>query len=156
MTADRPDRISEKLSLPGADADVAPMFSASGDASLEAVRRVHQQTWEVTLRLNREYRCGDEVNYQSSLRLSSRADAPPMSVMAPQRDCRLFTTTVHLAGLADQVWVRDGANPPTVNEDVPSGVVIDATAAPEPSVEFENLTPGMVYGLRWRWRSSEE
>ena len=153
VTDDTLERITEKVSVPGADVDASPTFSAGGAATLESVRRVHQQTWEFSLRFDRTYRCGDEVLYATSVRLPSRSQAPPMSVMAPQRDCRHFSAVVHLAGLARQAWVLDGVTAPTVSDDLPSGPLIDVTKEPQPFVEFENLTPGLIYGLRWTWSS---
>ena len=106
--------------------------------------------------LDRDYSCGDVIRYRSAVRLPRRAGAPPMSVMAPRRDCRFFSTTVRLGGLADQVWVLDGVTPPTVNDEAPTGSRIDPAVDPQPSVEFRNLVPGLVYGLRWTWKAGPE
>ena len=155
VTAPTLHRISEKISLPGSG-DAEPEFAVSGSAHLEAVTRIHPQTWECSMSLDRDYSCGDVIRYRSAVRLPRRADAPPMSVMAPRRDCRFFSTTVRLGGLADQVWVLDGVTPPTVNDEAPTGSRIDPAVDPQPSVEFRNLVPGVVYGLRWTWKAGPE
>lgn len=155
VTAPALHRISEKISLPGSG-DAEPEFAVSGGARLETVTRIHPQTWECSISLDRGYSCGDVIRYRSAVRLPRRADAPPMSVMAPRRDCRFFSTTVRLDGMADQVWVLDGVTPPTVNDETPTGSRIDPSADPQPSVEFRNLVPGLVYGLRWTWKTGPE
>lgn len=152
VTAPTLHRISEMISLPGS-ADAEPEFAVSGGALLETLTRIHPQTWECSLLLDRVYGCGDVIHYRSAVRLPRRADAPPMSVMAPRRDCRLFATTVHLGGMADRVWVLDGVTPPTVNDETPTGSLIDPAVDPRPSAEFRNLVPGLVYGLRWTWKT---
>jgi len=153
VTAPALTRVSEKISLPGSGGDVDPLFSVAGQARLESVHRIHPQTWECWMVLDRTYHCGELIRYQSAVRLPDRRDAPPMSVMAPRRDCRSFATTVHLGGLAEKVWVLDGVTPPTVNDVTPSGSLIDPEVEPEPSVQFRNLVPGLIYGLRWMWKS---
>lgn len=152
VTSPALSRVSEKISLPGVGTDVTPEFAVSGHARHESARRIHQQTWEFWLELDRTYVCGELVEYHTALRLDRRRDAPPMSVMAPRRDCWKFSTTVNLGGLADQVWILDGVTPPTVTDEEPSGPLIDPESEPVPTAEFANLTPGLVYGLRWRWK----
>ena len=152
VTAPTLSHITEMISLPGDGADLEPGFAVSGSARLDTVHRVHPQTWECRMALDRTYGCGELVHYTSAVRLPDRSGVPPMSVMAPRRDCRLFVTTVHLGGLADQVWVLDGVTPPTVNDETACGPLIDPAAEPQPTVEFRHLTPGLVYGLRWTWR----
>lgn len=153
VTAPKLTHISERISLPGSG-QAEPDFSVGGSARLIAVRRIHPQTWECQMSLDRTYRCGDLIHYKSAVLLPDRRDAPPMSVVAPRRDCRLFVTAVHLGGLADQVWVLDGVTPPTVNDEEPCGPRIDPQAEPEPTVQFRNLIPGLVYGLRWTWKAT--
>ena len=152
VTAPTLTHVTEMISLPGDGTDLEPGFAVSGSVRLDAVRRVHPQTWECQMSLDRTYGCGELIQYTSSVRLPDRTVVPPMLVMAPRRDCRLFAATVHLAGLADQVWVLDGVTPPTVTDDEPTGPLIDPAAEPRPTVEFHNLVPGLVYGLRWTWR----
>lgn len=156
VTAPTLAHITEMISLPGDGADLEPGFSVSGNVRLDAVRRIHPQTWECRMTLDRTYGCGELIRYQSAVRVPDRRDVPPMSVMAPRRDCRLFVTTVHLGGLADKVWVLDGVTPPTVNDETPCGPMIDPEADPQPTAEFRYLTPGLVYGLRWIWRTPRD
>lgn len=152
VTATRLTQLVEKVSRPGDGRDVALEFAVSGQASLDRSVRTHPQTWEYHLSLERPFTCGEAFTYVTKMRLDSRTHAPPMSVMQPRRDVRSFATTVHLGDLADQVWVLDGAPAPSAYDDVPSGRLIDPHREPSPRESFTNLLPGLVYGLRWRWR----
>lgn len=151
VTAPTVSTLTEKISLPGNGRDVGLEFLVSGQAQLGSIRRIHPQTWEVTMTLDRTFSCGEAIEYETAVRLPDRRDAPPMSVMVPMRDCGMFATRVKLAGLATAVWVLDGVTPPTVSDERPTGSLIDPGVEPEPAVEFRNLTPGMAYGLRWTW-----
>lgn len=152
VTAPSLNRVTEMISLPNAKEDVAPSYTVAGATTLVDKRRVQRQTWEFTLELDRSYACGEVISYSSALRLSSRKDAPPMAVMAPRRDCWRFRAAVHLGDLAGAAWILDGVTPPTVSDVTPAGQVLDLTANPSLAVEFRDLTPGLVYGLRWTWR----
>ncbi|MFV0457839.1 MAG: hypothetical protein ACK5MT_03575 [Actinomycetales bacterium] len=152
VTAPVLSRITEQVSLPGDGTDVELGFAAGGAVRLDTVQRIHPQTWASQMTLDRTYTCGELIEYWSAVRLPDRSYAPPMSVMAPRRDCLHFSTTVHLGGLADQIWVLDGVPPPTVNDVTPSGRRLDVEENPQPTVEFQYLTPGLIYGLRWTWR----
>lgn len=152
VTAESVSRITEMISLTGEDTDPQPKFATTGAARVETVRQVHSQTWECVLTLDRTYHCGEVINYESAIRVARRESVPPMLVAAPRRDCRLFTTEVHLGDLADEVWVLDGVTPPTVFNDTPTGARIDPKVDPPFTAEFRNLTPGLAYGLRWTWR----
>ena len=146
-------QLTEQVSLPGDDGSVALEFAVSGDASLGSIVRTHRQTWAISMPLDREYSCGDAIHYETAVRLPDRRDAPPMEVMVPARDCHRFSAQVWLGDLANQVWTLDGVTPPTVQDATPSGAMIDSRVEPEPYVSFENLIPGLVYGLRWTWSS---
>ncbi len=150
VTAPTLERVTEMISLPGFG-DEAPDLRVKGAARLEEVNQTGPQTWEFVLRLDAPRACGDLVEYETALRLPSRREGDPLSVMAPRRDCWRFETQVHLGGLADRAWVLDGVTAPTALSEDPSGTPIDLEADPSPSVAFRDLTPGLVYGIKWHW-----
>lgn len=152
VTAPSLSRVTEMISLPSVGEEVAPRYEVAGATRLAESRRIQRQTWEFSLELDRLYACGEVISYSSALYLSSRQDAPPMSVMAPRRDCWRFRTTVHLGDLAEAAWVLNGVSAPTVSDETPTGQALDLVASPIASAEFRDLTPGLVYGLRWRWK----
>lgn len=150
VTAPTLDRVTEMISLPGYG-EAGPDFRVQGAATLEDARLVGPQTWEFVLRLDRTYSCGDTVEYETALRLPSRREGDPLLVMAPRRDCWHFQATVHLGDLADRAWVLDGVTAPTALSEDPNVPPVDLTATPVPRAEFRDLTPGLVYGIKWRW-----
>jgi len=150
VTAPTLERVTEMISLPGFG-DEAPELLVKGAARLEEVNQTGPQTWEFILRLDAPRACGDLVEYETALRLPSRREGDPLSVMAPRRDCWRFETQVHLGGLADRAWVLDGVTAPTALSEEPGGTPIDLAADPSPSVTFRDLTPGLVYGIKWHW-----
>lgn len=154
VTAPRLSSIVEMISFPGDRADMRPEFNATGPVSLRSIQRIAPQTWQSELLLDREYQCGELITYSSAARLSHRRFAPPMSVMAPRRECRRFATEVRLGELAQQVWMLDRVASPTVYVDAPMGPILDHHRDPVVRAEFRNLIPGMVYGLRWIWATS--
>jgi len=154
VTAPVLEHVTEMISLPGYGEE-GPDLLVEGGAVVEDVRRTGPQTWEFSLRLVPPQACGDTVEYTTSLRLPSRKVGDPLSVMAPRRDCWRFETTVHLGGLADRAWILDGVTAPTALSENPSQDLVDLTANPSPTVEFRDLTPGLVYGLKWRWAAEE-
>lgn len=154
VTAPSLDRVTEQISLQGADNAVHPAFRISAGASLGRIDRTFPQTWKLTIDLDRTYGCGDLVTFTSHFTIPRR-HAPPMTVMAPRRDCWRFAASVHLGDMAESVWVLDGVTSPTLDAVAPTGPVIEPTAETEPSVEFTNLTPGLVYGLRWKWKNPD-
>ncbi len=150
VTAPTLSHVTEQISLPGADGNVDPQFQVQGAARLADVTR-SSQTWVLHLELDQTYACGDLVGFESSFRIA-RHSAPPMSLMSPRRDCWRFSTAVELGDHAQSVWVLDGVTPPTADDDNPDGAGFRSADSRSPHAEFTKLTPGLVYGLRWRWR----
>lgn len=144
-------RVTEMISLPGQESE--PDFTVTGSASLSDVRRAGSEAWEFSLTLDAVYECGDTVTYDTAVRLPSRMVGEPFSVMAPRRPCFSFETTVHLGDLADRAWILDGVTPPSALSEDPGGRRVDLTASTSPSAAFRDLTPGLVYGVKWRWGS---
>ena len=76
-----------------------------------------------------------------------------MSVMLPERVCRVFSTEVNFGSpsMAKRVWRLDGVSAPTAELDTPSGVILDPHTNPVLTATYDDMVPGRVYGLRWEW-----
>jgi len=145
--------IVERISFPGAPPDADPLFRAWGDCELIAVERQSQVTWQVSLRLKRPVACGDSATYSFQTQPPSRRLLHPMSVMLPERVCRVFSTEVNFGSpsVANRVWRLDGVSAPTAELDTPSGVILDPHTNPVLKATYDDMVPGRVYGLRWEW-----
>ena len=119
--------ITERISFPGASPDADPAFRAWGDAELVSVERPYQVTWQVSLRLKRTFLAGESATYSFQSQAPSRRLLHPMSVMLPERVCRVFSTEVNFGSpsVATRVWRLDGVPAPVAELDTPSGVLLD-------------------------------
>lgn len=145
--------IIERISFPGATADADPLFRAWGDCELISVERQSQVTWQVSLKLKRAVACGDSATYSFETQAPARRLLHPMSVMLPERVCRVFSTEVNFGSpsMAKRVWRLDGVSAPTAELDTPSGVILDPHTNPVLTATYDDMVPGRVYGLRWEW-----
>ncbi len=145
--------ITERISFPGAGPEADPRFRAWGDAELVSVERPFQVTWIVSLRLKRTFLCGDSANYSFEVQAPSRRLMHPMTVMLPERVCRVFSTEVNFGSpsMAKRVWRLDGVPAPVAELGTPSGVLLDPHTGPVIKVSYDDMVQGRVYGLRWEW-----
>jgi hypothetical protein len=145
--------ITERISFPGASPDADPAFRAWGDAELVSVERPYQVTWQVSLRLKRTFLAGESATYSFQSQAPSRRLLHPMSVMLPERVCRVFSTEVNFGSpsVATRVWRLDGVPAPVAELDTPSGVLLDPHTQPVLKASYDDMTLGRVYGLRWEW-----
>lgn len=150
VTAPRLSSVTDWITLPEGPAQDEPRFQASGHAHLASMRLQEPRTWEFTLDLDRTYACGDIVRYQTVMVVPLLEASASVAMMA-RRDCWRYSATALLAGRASAAWVLDGVTYHTAVADEPTGRRIDLTAEPSPTVEFRNLVPGLVYGIKWLW-----
>jgi len=145
--------ITERISFPSASPDADPAFRAWGDAELVSVERPYQVTWQVSLRLKRTFLAGESATYSFQSQAPSRRLLHPMSVMLPERVCRVFSTEVNFGSpsVATRVWRLDGVPAPVAELDTPSGVLLDPHTQPVLKASYDDMTLGRVYGLRWEW-----
>ena len=145
--------ITERLSFPGAGPDADPEFMVTGDCALIRVERPYQVSWTLRMRLRRQFACGEQITYSIRLRAPSRRLVHPMSVMLPERECRVFSTKVNFGrpSVASRVWRLDGVPAPVAELDDPAGVPLDPHTEPILGAEYQNMVRGRVYGLRWEW-----
>lgn len=146
-------QIVERVSFPGAGPDADPAFKVTGDCELGRVERPYQVSWEITLRLARQFACGESVTYSMSVRAPSRRLVHPMSVMLPERECRVFSTEIDFGrpSVARRVWRLDGVSAPVAELDDPAGTLLDPHREPVLRADYQNMVRGRVYGLRWEW-----
>lgn len=156
VTAPSLDRITERFAFPGAQGAPAPDYSVTGAARVVGVERLPGDIWEFTMALDRVYRRGEHIAYDTALRMPARHHMPPMCVMAPMRDCWHFSARVHFGDCVSQAWVLDGVPVAAAFADTPCGPLVDPVAEPVATREFDALDKGRVYGLRWVWAEAGE
>ncbi|HEX8511072.1 MAG TPA: hypothetical protein VF635_16445, partial [Propionibacteriaceae bacterium] len=145
--------ITERISFPGAEPGADPGFKVSGDCALVRVERSFQVSWTITMRLSRNFACGELITYSLSVRAPSRRLVHPMSVILPERECRSFTTEVNFGrpSVAARVWRLDGVPAPAAELEQPTGVLLDPHREPVLRATYYDMVRGRVYGLRWQW-----
>ena len=78
-----------------------------------------------------------------------------MSVMLPERECRVFSTEVNFGQqsvASRNFWRLDGVAAPVAELDDPAGTPLDPHSTPILRAQYDNMIRGRVYGLRWEWR----
>lgn len=146
------DAITDLFSLPEeVDRCAAIEVEAVSGCRLNHVERPSHSLWQMHLDLPRVLRRGERWELATRVRLASRELSPSHSVMAPARPCEAFDL---------QVYVGDsGAHDFRALEAIPLVVLTESASTGTPVTPVDgvvpfsarNLTPGLAYGLRWRW-----
>lgn len=147
------ERIEESISFPGAPPGYDPRFRVAGDCVLEEVFRPYPSTWTVRMRLGRQYLSSESATFSLHVRAPERMLDRPMSVMLPQRECRIFSTEINFGSpsVAKLVWRLDGVPAPVAEIDEPCGPLLDTIRTPVVRVGYRDMNLGRVYGVRWQW-----
>jgi hypothetical protein len=103
------------------------------------------------LRLARPLNRGEEHDFFVRIRFSGEREMQPFYTCTPSFPCELFDLHVRFgADLApDSIWKVNGLRMSEVSDHAAPRESIEADAAGEIHLTFDDLTPNLSYGIAW-------